>query len=355
MADIQEEKTKKRIEWIDICKFLGIFAIYLGHFGDAAGNAFHFVFSYHVPLFFFLSGCMNVYDKEKDILKYIKKKIKTLIIPLWGFALLSIIIRVISTNMELSTLKTTIILVIKGCIRNTFFAGSLWFLSCLFIIEVTFKILKKIKFKTIILIISLICFWIAETQIKPRPIVTPHAFYNIDSALYYYIFFAIGYVIYPYIKKMFEFKSVSHKIIFIVLLIISSIFSAFKFEARDYLRIYLGNIKILNTFIPIMTALVIIWLNLSISRLLVGIKVFRKIGKETLYLCGNEYIIKICMKYILGIFGLSISLSNPISVFIYTFFLLIITTKYLIPCEKYLVKIVKENVKNVGSIKIKNK
>lgn len=28
---------KKRIQWVDVAKFLGIFAIYLGHFGKSGG------------------------------------------------------------------------------------------------------------------------------------------------------------------------------------------------------------------------------------------------------------------------------------------------------------------------------
>ena len=43
----------QRIAWLDVAKAIGIYAIYLGHFGDAAGPAYKFVFQFHVPLFFF--------------------------------------------------------------------------------------------------------------------------------------------------------------------------------------------------------------------------------------------------------------------------------------------------------------
>ena len=66
----------KRVEWIDIAKFIGIFTIYLGHFGNDAGLAARFVFYFHVALFFFISGCMDTYDKEKNILKYWWKNVK---------------------------------------------------------------------------------------------------------------------------------------------------------------------------------------------------------------------------------------------------------------------------------------
>ena len=45
-----------RIAWVDVFKFLGIWAIYIGHFGEAAGKVYPFVFTYHVPMFFFAAG-----------------------------------------------------------------------------------------------------------------------------------------------------------------------------------------------------------------------------------------------------------------------------------------------------------
>ena len=71
----------KRIRWIDIAKFFGIFAIYIGHFSEAAGKSFYFVFTHHVALFFFISGCMEIFNKEQNFMKYLVKKIKTILPP----------------------------------------------------------------------------------------------------------------------------------------------------------------------------------------------------------------------------------------------------------------------------------
>lgn len=59
------EFMKNRINWVDIIKFFGIFTIYLGHFGEVAGLGYGFVYSHHVPLFFLVSGCMEIYNQEK--------------------------------------------------------------------------------------------------------------------------------------------------------------------------------------------------------------------------------------------------------------------------------------------------
>lgn len=130
----------KRVEWVDIAKLIGMFAIYLGHFGTAAGLSYPFVFSFHVPLFFFISGCVSNYERDCSVKEYLLKKFKRILIPFYGFASLSIIINVVLNDADLGDIKQWLWLVIKGCIRNTFFASGLWFLSCLFVMEIVFKL-----------------------------------------------------------------------------------------------------------------------------------------------------------------------------------------------------------------------
>ena len=48
--DTKDKSFHNRYEWVDVLRFLGIFAIYLGHFENKAGKLYSFVFSYHVSL-----------------------------------------------------------------------------------------------------------------------------------------------------------------------------------------------------------------------------------------------------------------------------------------------------------------
>ena len=57
---------QSRINWVDTLKFLGIFAIYLGHYGEVAKKAYPFVFEYHVPLFLVLCQVVLVRPKTND-------------------------------------------------------------------------------------------------------------------------------------------------------------------------------------------------------------------------------------------------------------------------------------------------
>lgn len=64
MRYLPEAQNNNRIAWVDALKFLGIFAIYVGHFGDSAGKLYLYVFTFHVQLFFFVSGFLP-YPKRK--------------------------------------------------------------------------------------------------------------------------------------------------------------------------------------------------------------------------------------------------------------------------------------------------
>lgn len=95
-SNIQEMKKGSnisgRVAWLDVARAFGIYAIYLGHFGETAGPAYRFVFQFHVPLFFFLAGCTENYNREESLLKNVKRNIKTILLPAYFFAVLSLII-----------------------------------------------------------------------------------------------------------------------------------------------------------------------------------------------------------------------------------------------------------------------
>ena len=181
---------KNRIKYLDVAKFIGIFCIYLGHMGNGAGNAYQFVFAFHVPLFFFVSGFAENLSADVPFGKYIVKNIKSLLIPCYFFALISLLIVTISNNTH-TEIVPNLLKILKGCIRNQYLAGSLWFLTCLFVVKNAFYVFRKIfKLKWLNLLLCVALYCVAELILAPRPIVTPHMVYNIDSACYY-IFFTL--------------------------------------------------------------------------------------------------------------------------------------------------------------------
>lgn len=82
---------KERLVYFDIAKFLGMMMIILGHFGVPDINTF--VYTFHVPLFFLISGYFFI--PKKDYKAFIKIKFKQLIIPYFLVMLCVIVLNVL--------------------------------------------------------------------------------------------------------------------------------------------------------------------------------------------------------------------------------------------------------------------
>jgi len=327
---------KERVKWIDIAKFFGIFAIYLGHFGELAGRSYPFVFTHHVPLFFFISGCVENYNKEENIIKYGWKKIKTIIIPFWVFAVLSAIVSTLDTNCEFQFVKAMIVEILRGVVRNTFVAASLWFLTCLFVMQMIFFVLRKLKYRPIIFLACVILYIIAMFVLEPHPLMEPSWYYNVDSAFYYIIYYGLGYVLYPYIEKLFELNSWKKKIIFAVTGAASLFYTAYMFFGMDLLS-FIPFPELAQKFTPILVTTIMIYAYFVVSKLFEDANVLAQIGKNTLYLCGSEYLVKVLVEDLVFILGIEVALITPLSVYIYVGILLFVANKYLVPIEKYII------------------
>lgn len=326
---------KERILYLDIAKFIGIFCIYLGHFGSAAGNGYPFVFYFHVALFFFISGCSETLSSDIPWYKYIIKNVKCILVPFYFFAFVSLFTFCIYTDSH-SEIISNIKIILKGCIRNQYFAGGLWFLTCLFVIKISFHFLHKLlKYKVLVLITCIFLYIFAQTAINPNPLFSPHMIYNIDSACYYLIFYALGNYCFDLINKLFIWDRPCKKVIATCAGMISLLYSALLFWGKNLLN-YLNVIPNMNLVSSLLCPLIIIYLIFVVSKLLENVPLFLELGKNTLFLCGSEYIIKLVIPIVLQTIGLNITLSNPISTYFYTFILLIICSKTLVPLEKLL-------------------
>ena len=67
-----------RIGWIDTAKGIGLLCVILGHLSVPLVETW--VYFFHMPLFFFLSGCVFS-GRKYDFLTFVKKKVKSLVIP----------------------------------------------------------------------------------------------------------------------------------------------------------------------------------------------------------------------------------------------------------------------------------
>ncbi len=88
----------------------------------------------------------------------------------------------------------------------------------------------------------------------------------------------------------------------------------------------------------VVTALCIIWFNLIVAKLLENVALFNDIGRSTLYLCCNEYIVSGLIINLLAMVGLQRTVETPLQAYLFTGLMLFCCTKVLVPAEKALSK-----------------
>lgn len=82
-----EQIKKRRLPWIDCAKGIGMLCVILGHTGF--GGFETILYTFHLPLFFFLAG--YTFNGEYDFSVFIKKKIKRMIIPYFSLGVLLVL------------------------------------------------------------------------------------------------------------------------------------------------------------------------------------------------------------------------------------------------------------------------
>lgn len=330
--------STSRIDYIDVVKFLGVFAIYLGHLANSAGILYPFVFKYHVPLFFFISGFTVNLEKKRNFPQYLSSKIKTLIIPWAFFALFSLLIRGLYENFQFD-ISAELIKIIYGCIRNQYFAGGLWFLTCLFVINLIYYLVNRMPFpsKIIVFFIFLSILLITENYIFTEP-KWP---WNIDSAMIYSFNYCLGALSFPYIHKIITSDRPKYHFIRLFIGLASVTLSILillnKLPHLLYFLSFVNNLPILKYLVSQIEILILIIANLSIAVCLRKVKSLQLIGCDVLFLCGSEYIVKLCTTFIAVMFNLNVCLPNPLTAVLFTALVIYIAYKYLIPVEKWII------------------
>lgn len=329
---------KNRIYWVDIVKIIGIFMIYLGHMGASAGLAYNFVFQFHVALFFFISGCMETGNKRKFAENF-KNKCIHILIPFFLFFFMAILCRVL-TSASFENVADCVREMIQGGIRNHFGVGSLWFLTGLFSVELIFSVIKKAKSNVAIIFICAGCYLMTQTLFANNPIVTPSWVYNVDSALYYIIFYALGYVLFPHICDFYNNKQ--NKIIRMVLTVLLIGYSVLSFMKINLLGYILERYLLGNWIYGILHPIVLILTVCCIAFYLQEMKLLRKMGSVTLFFCGSEYMVKSLLeKYVIGKFDLQWIYDSQIATYLYVILLLVIVYYFFVPIERWILTKIK--------------
>lgn len=330
-------ENTKRIEWIDVLRFIGMFSIYLSHLGEQAGYFFPFGYRYQTPLFFFVAGAMeNLARANPSFIQQFKKRFKGIMFPYFFFGVVSLLLIFLEGNAKNGLLLETALQYVLG-IRNQLFAPMLWFLPCIFVMGMVFYLFKKlVKNRWIILLIGIVLMVISETLMPHRPFLQPSWFWNIDSVLYYFFYYALGYAIFPYIQKLISSRSVWARGAFIASAAFVTFYAASFLVGKDLVAVLFRHVPNSGSIIHVTGALLLIWFSIALAQVLSSITLFQRIGRNTLWLCGSEQIIRHLTPPLFAILGWNLSFSSPASAIIFTFAAILAAEFGIIPVLKTL-------------------
>lgn len=81
-----------RYDWIDSLKGFAILLVVIGHLNFVSNELNQYIYSFHMPLFFFISGYLLSIGKYLNNGKFfLRKKVHSLIMPYFLFSLISYI------------------------------------------------------------------------------------------------------------------------------------------------------------------------------------------------------------------------------------------------------------------------
>jgi len=203
-----------RIPWIDTCKGLGIFLVVFSHF-SAISSINGYLYSFHMPLFFFLSGFLFNSEKYKSYGKFLSRRARSVLVPYFVFFVVTylsylLLSRNFGTNsfMEFNIDAPRIYKPIIGLFYSVdvgdymHFNRPLWFLTCLFVTDNIFYLLQKISPNKIILAVLL--FAISIVGYLGYGLLSSRPPWSGDTALNAVAFYGAGYLIMAPTKSLME-------------------------------------------------------------------------------------------------------------------------------------------------------
>ena len=263
-----------RIDYIDIARGIVIVLMVLGHSYSQSNVIVHWLYSFHMPFFFIVSGHLSAMKREEqvNIIEECKSKLKTLILPycIWGtlYQLFLAGLQILGGASFTETLKTKILLVLnlKG--------SAMWFLPVMFMVIMLFNMVKYNHRISMCLAIVLMSIGI----MMPKQGNILEAFLRVCLG---YFFVCVGFYGHKFYKK--EFANIE-----LIVLVIASLIFAFVNPIVDMAYRSFGNpmLYIINGFLGT-------WVVIQLSKKLE--KFSSNTIVNTLKLWGKRSIVVLCL------------------------------------------------------------
>ena len=185
--------TKPRIDWIDSLRgFAMVLVVYCHNFPIIND----YIYSFHVPLFFFVSGIFHPNIAISRVKYEFKKRFITIMIPYYLWALLLFVFWYFigknfgnSKKLDLSIAENFIgVLVGQGGSRYMDWGIPLWFLPCIFSVFIIFSLIRLVSntyLQYLFISLSVVIGFYSS-------IVWEWTFWSMDVALISTVFYGLG-------------------------------------------------------------------------------------------------------------------------------------------------------------------
>lgn len=272
--------------YIDLCKAYAICFMIWGHSGIPENVAIY-MHSFHMPIFFFISGMLFNKKSYRTFRSFFIRKFKGLIVPYIIFGIINAFICYIIYDKykfieQLKAIFTTPAI-------NLEIANALWFLPCIFIVEIAFYFISENKN------IYIYIFLFSVTGYLYPQVTSKRLFWGMDIAFVGIVFYGVGYIFNNKIKN-YKFKNRFQEISILGILFIINVFTTFMNKYIDLRTIQYNNYFLF--YISTMSGIIFYVLlfkyieslkNITYNYIII---IMQYIGKNTIvFLVLNQFII----------------------------------------------------------------
>lgn len=124
----------KRIEYIDVAKFAAILLIIFSH-GLKEGHLLAFLFSFHLPVFYFLNG-MTLKMEGHTFGDFLTTKLRRYIVPMFGLGILCVLSEALAYTLLKVPLPDNYYIIGLSRVINQTRSFTIWFLPALFFTDI---------------------------------------------------------------------------------------------------------------------------------------------------------------------------------------------------------------------------
>ncbi len=307
---------KKRENWADYAKFIGIFSVIFSHVHDAptSGNTVDiWLYSIHMPFFFLIAGYfVNTNKSTKSILK---SSFRSLIVPYFCFYTIDFFANIVLSVLQEERILSLMESVVKPLIGMVLGIGDytsisnniyipIWFLLALFWCRVLFQYVATIRKNTLLIIFLFNVLSLSISLVMRRSEIG--LLLSLGPALLAMPFYTLGYLLNRY-KALATISGWKAILLFFVLLLISVFGSLYNVKGGEYVDIrtlQFGDNLFLFYVLGTIGSLAIILLSKFFNEKECSLLLY--FGKNTLIILGvhywiYHYVYRIWLKYCFAI------------------------------------------------------